>query len=158
MTGRVILAWIYRCTAMPFFNVTANGYWLARLALTGKLVKAWKAARSGMKASRQKPVPMTYRFDGLYDGPGVLGKWPCWTALPTVFAGMGMRGNCLDAAFYLSRARGGRVWVWIPDGPRWMARAHYACMDSTGAVWALEKKGLHRYESLADCRAGGRWI
>jgi hypothetical protein len=160
MFWRVFMAWTYRLTVQAAFNVVFNAWHLYRIFVSGNLPRArYRLAISlaGMMSGK-KPC-MYYRYDGLLGGNHVLGKWPCWTALPLVFAGMGFRGNCMDGAAFMKRALGGKVRVWIPDGHKWWARVHYVCETKTGRVWSLEKKGLRSYKSLSACRPGeGRWI
>ena len=160
MIGRVILAWTYRFTLQAVFNFVFNVYHFARILFRGDLPRArYKLAISRADIlGGGKPPKMRYQYDGIVKGDSVLGKWPCWTAIPLVFAGMYFAGNCMDGAYYMRRVIGGRVKVWIPDGKRWYARIHYVCHDKSGKVWSLEGKGLKCYKSLETCRAGGRWI
>ena len=159
MIIKIILAWVYRATFQAVFNVVFNAWHFSRILLAGRLpICRYKAAiaRAGLLSGKRPG--MIYGFDGVNKSDGVLGKWPCWTALPVVFAGMHFRGNCMDGAYFIKRALGGRVWVWIPDGPRWYARVHYACRDKTGRVWSLDSRGLTVHKSLSACRSGGAWI
>ena len=165
MTGRIILVHLYRMIFMPVFNVAGNLWHYGRLIAYGHLGQARRRKHDAIcQAVSGRPGRMFYRYDGLTDGPGVLGKWPCWTASRTVFAGLFFYGNCMDAAHFLARPMRGRVKIWIPDtGPRWWERLHYVCQAQDGTVWALEKPksglaDLRRYETLVRCRAGGRWI
>jgi hypothetical protein len=160
MFWRVFMAWTYRLTVQAAFNVIFNAVHLYRIFVSGSLPRArYRLAISLACAMSGKNTRMYYQYDGLLGGNHVLGKWPCWTALPLVFAGMGFRGNCMDGAAFMKRALGGRVRVWIPSGKKWWARVHYVCETKTGRVWSLEKKGLRSYKSLSACRPGeGRWI
>lgn len=159
MLMRVLLSWLYRLTVQVFFNVLFNGFHLGKIILSGKLLDARIAKSNALaQAFLGKPPKMKYQYDGITKGTRTLGKWPCWTALPLVFAGMGFRGNCMDGAAFMKRALGAKVRVWIPDGPKWWARVHYVAETHDGKVWALEGDGLKAYKSLDACRSGGRWI
>lgn len=165
MTIRIILAQFYRITFQVFFNLIFNGWHLAKIILTGKLLEAKIARAIALgKVFDGDPPKMKYQFDGITQGKGTLGKWPCWTAYPLVFAGMGLKGNCMDGAKFVKTALGfcdeqARVRIWIPDGEKWYARIHYVCESVTRKeVWSLERKGLIQYSSLEACRSGGRWI
>ena len=159
MRTRIRLAWAYRATLQAVFNLVFNLWHLVRIIATGRLPSArYRLAihRAGL-LSGTRPL-MTYQFVGITKGTGTLGKWPCWTALPIVFSGMGCKGNCMDGAYYIKRILGGKVRVWIPEGKRWYARVHYVCVDKDGRIWSLEGRGLIVYQRLSSCRRGGRWI
>lgn len=164
MIFRIALVYLYRFTIQAIFNAVLNTYHYLRLLKSGKLKQARNIeCNASIDAMCDIPVVMTYKYDGIFDTKGSLGKWPCWTATRVVFAGMGMSGNCMDGAHFMARPTGGSVKVWIPDSAQypwysWFAHLHYVCLTREGMVWSLEHSGNRKYTSLEKCRKGGRWV
>jgi len=158
MKTRIWLAWFYRLTIQVVFNILFNGFHLLRIVITGRLHGAFCALKIARYETSAVKL-MTYKYDGITKGDSVLGKWPCWTALPLVFADMGLSGNCMDGAYFFKRLfRSGRVRVWLDDGPKWLHTVHYVYQSDSGVIYSLGKSGVKIYKSLAQSKRGGVWL
>lgn len=161
MQTKVILAIVYRLTFQAIFNLIGNAIWLIRIITAGKLFASIKSARQAMQAIQYgDEIEFFYLHKGLVKSDGIFGKWPTWTALPSVFAYRNFKGNCQDGAYFFKRALGGRVRVWIPADkfPTWLTGAHYVAEDKNGRVYSLGKNGVKIYASLGGYKKNGAWI
>jgi len=102
-----VLSWVYTMTLWLAFTICGNIYWLARMVVTLKLMKAIKTKKEiksriiSLKELIKEYTTFNYRLDGIVDkSKTIFDKYPTWGALPLVSIFRGKEGNCEDSMIY----------------------------------------------------------